>query len=62
MLFLFLAVFLLNDAAECHADILPKHVNILILVSMGHVIENARLVNVDSAATVLCEQAIDYQR
>ena len=55
--FLVLAVFLLNGAAVVEA-----RVDILSVVSMGHIIENARLVNVDSAATVLCEQAIDYQR
>ena len=44
-LFLFLAVFLLNDAAAVLVDILS-------FVSVGHVVENARLVDVDGAATV----------
>ena len=44
MFFLFLAVFLLNDAAVAHVDILS-------FVSVGHVVENARLVDVDGAAT-----------
>ena len=42
IVFLFLAVSLLNDAAAAHVDI-------LILVSVGHVVENARLVDVDGA-------------
>ena len=43
MLYLFIAVFLHNDAAIEPADI-------FILVSVGHVIENARLVDVDGGA------------
>ena len=39
-----LAVFLLNDAASSHVDILS-------LVSVAHVVEKARLVDVDGAAT-----------
>ena len=44
---LFLGAFLLNAAAVL-ADILS-------LVSVGHVVENARLVDVDGAATVACD-------
>ena len=43
LLYLFIAVFLHNDAAIEPADI-------FILVSVGHVIENARLVDVDGGA------------
>ena len=43
MLYLFIAVFLHNDAAIEPADI-------FILVSVGHVIENTRLVDVDGGA------------
>jgi len=46
-------VFLLNDAAVFHVDILS-------LVSVGHVVENARLVDVDGGATVVCEQAVSF--
>ena len=51
-IFLFLAVFLLNGAAV-HADIVT-------LVSVGHVVENARLVDVDSGARGECEQAVSF--
>ena len=52
--FLFLAwVFLLNDAAAELADILS-------FVSVGHVVENARLVDVDGGAIVACEQAVSF--
>ena len=44
---LFLAVFLSNDAAAIHVDI-------LFFVSVTHVVENARLVDVDGGATVVC--------
>ena len=50
VVYLFLAVFLLNVAIEL-VDILP-------FVSVGHVVENARLVDVDGAATVPCAQAV----
>ena len=41
-------------AAECPADIY------LSIVSVRHVVENARLVDVDSGATVFCEQAVSF--
>ena len=50
---LFLAFFLLNDAADDHVDI-------LIFVSVGHVVENARLVDVDGGAMVACGQAVSF--
>ena len=53
VVYLFLAVFLLNDAAGNHADILS-------FVSVGHVVENARLVDVDGGATELCGQAVSF--
>ena len=53
VVYLFLAVFLLNDAAASHVDI-------LIFVSVGHVVENARLVDVDGAARGDCEQAVSF--
>ena len=43
VVYLFLAVFLLNGAAVFHADILS-------FVSVGHVVENTRLVHVDGGA------------
>ena len=46
-------VFLLNDAAADQVDI-------LILVSVGHVVENARLVDVDGGATEVCGQAVSF--
>ena len=46
-------VFLLNNAATDHADI-------LMLVSMGHVVDNARLVDVDGGVTVACVQAVSF--
>ena len=53
VVYLFLAVFLLNAAAVILGDILP-------FVSVGHVVENARLVDVDGAATVQCRQAVSF--
>ena len=50
---LFLAFFLLNDAADDHVDI-------LIFVSVGHVVENARLVDVDGGAREVCGQAVYF--
>ena len=52
-LFLFLAVSLSNNAAAEHV-----HVDILSFVSMGHVVKDARLVDVDGGATVGCVQAV----
>jgi len=48
---LFLAVSLLNGAT-----VIVAPVDILSFVSVGHVVENARLVDVDDAATVVCKQ------
>ena len=50
--FLFLAVFLYNGAAD------PA--NILLFVSVGHVVENARLVDVDGGAPGVCVQADSF--
>ena len=52
---LFLDVFLLNGAVvgQASVDVLP-------LVSMGHVAKNARLVDVDGAATGVCAEAISF--
>ena len=47
VVYLFLAVFLSNDATVAHVDI-------LFFVSVGHVVENARLVDVDGGATGAC--------
>ena len=47
------AVFLLNGAAVFHDKFFS-------LVSVGHVVENTRLVDVDGGATAECDQAVSF--
>ena len=51
--YLLVAVFLLNGAAVFHDKFFS-------LVSVGHVVENTRLVDVDGGATAECDQAVSF--
>ena len=49
---------MLNGAAIIHAVLNPFVP--FVIVSVGHVVENARLVDVDGGATVACRQAVSF--
>ena len=63
LVFLILGLFIICCCLFVENNAAGNHVNILILVSVGHVVENARLVDVDGAAMVVpsvCEQAVSF--